>query len=58
MRNEKVYLVNIFCTVCLHIHVNGSVWHSHSSVSSEHMVKVPFNISEQLTSCWPRRFKM
>jgi len=51
MRNVKVYLVNIFCTVCLHIHVNGSVWHSHSSVSSEHMVKVPFNISEQLTSC-------
>jgi len=31
MRNVDVRLVNLFCTICLHIHVNGSIWHSHSS---------------------------
>jgi len=31
MRNVNVHLVNIFCMICLHIHVNGSVWNSHSS---------------------------
>ena len=29
MRN--VHLVNSFCRIRLHIHVNGLVWHSHSS---------------------------
>jgi len=29
MRNANVNLVNFFCTICLHIRVNGSVWHSY-----------------------------
>jgi len=31
MRNVNVHLVNFFCTICLHTHVNGSIWHNHSS---------------------------
>jgi len=31
MRNVNVDLVNYFYSICLHINVNGSVWHSHSS---------------------------
>jgi len=30
MLNVNAHLV-FFCTICLHINVNGSVWHSHSS---------------------------
>ena len=47
-----VHLVNFSCTICLHIHVNGSVWHSHSAefYLSTWMVKVRFNICEQVIS--------
>jgi len=31
MGNVNVHLNNYFYTICLHIHVNGSVWRSHSS---------------------------
>jgi len=31
MRIVNVHVVNIFCMIYLHIHVNGSVWKSHSS---------------------------
>jgi len=31
MRNVNVNLVNFFGTICLHIHVNGTVCHSYSS---------------------------
>jgi len=31
MRDVNVHLVKFFCTICLHIHVNGLVWYSHNS---------------------------
>jgi len=45
--------VRFFGTICLHIHVNGSVWHSYTIVQSfirAHMVKVRFNICEHVVS--------
>jgi len=50
MRNANVHVVNIFCMICFHIYVKGSVWHKHSSefYLSTWMVKVRFNICEQV----------
>jgi len=47
----QTFILLFFCAICLHIHVNGSVWNSHSSeFYLSTWLKVRFNNCEQVIS--------